>query len=352
MENIRELKSRLDSHDMYGMITAMPSHLEEGLELGLRVNLQSLEKAAFHAVVIAGMGGSAIAGDIIRSYLVGQIEVPLYVCRHYRLPNFVNKRTLVICSSYSGETEETLSAYDDALLRGANVIAIATGGKLAEKAALNEIPLIRITGGLPPRAALGYSVSSLLVILWRLGLCGDQCDNLRHAASAMKRWAVECAPENENNPALKLAREISGSIPIIYSGQDRLDAVATRFKGQLGENAKVLAFANVFPELSHNEIVGWDMFDDLGNKPSVVILRDSQDHKRIKARMDIVAQYLAERGVKVINLESRGGSDLEKILYLVQLLDFASYYLALLGGVDPFPIPAITFLKNRLSEIR
>lgn len=351
MENIQELKSRLDTRDMYGMIVDMARHLEDGLALGLEVDLQGLEEETFQTVVLAGMGGSAIGGDIVESYLRGQMAIPLRVCRHYRLPGFVNKKALVICSSYSGNTEETLAAFDDAVIRGAKIIVLSSGGKLQDKARAAEIPIVSITAGLPPRAALGYSVASLLVILWRLGLCDDQCDELRGSVASLRKWAPAYVPEYADNPALDLARQIQGSIPVIYSGYDKFDAVAGRFRTQANENAKTLAFSNVFPELSHNEIIGWDALSRLDGRFTVVILKDTQDHRRLKVRMEIVARYLKNKGIKVVVLESKPGTDLERIFYFVQLLDFTCYYLALLNGVDPFPITAIESLKDELSKI-
>jgi glucose/mannose-6-phosphate isomerase len=352
MDDILQLKKTLDPGNMYGMIAAMPDHLEEGMAVGRAVDLQRLEEETFHSVLVAGMGGSAIAGDIARSYLLDQLDISLGVCRHYRIPEFVNRRTLVIASSYSGNTEETLSAYDHALDRGAKLIAIATGGRLAEKAKADDVPLIKIKGGLQPRAALGYSLAPLLVILSRLGLCADQCPEIEDTAAALRRWAKMYAPESADNPALKLARDIHGTIPIIYAGYDRFDAVAYRFKCQINENAETPAFANAFPELNHNEIVGYQKLDGLDKKFTVVILKDNLDHKRIKARMEIMAQYLRDKGVGVTTLDSRPGSDLARIFYFIQLGDFTSYYLALLNGLDPTPVKAIDYLKDKLSKVK
>ncbi|OGC94328.1 MAG: bifunctional phosphoglucose/phosphomannose isomerase [candidate division Zixibacteria bacterium RBG_16_53_22] len=351
MDDIMQLKMALDSRDMYGMIAGMPDHLEEGLAIGRSVDLRNLEAETFHSVLVAGMGGSAIAGDIAKSYLLDQLDIPLWVCRHYDMPEFVNKRTLVIASSYSGNTEETLSAYDRALDRGARVIAISTGGKLAEKAAADDVPLMRIKPGLQPRAALGYSLAPLLMVLSRFGLCQDQGHDILVAAASMRRWAKAYAPDSVDNPALQLARELRGTIPIIYAGYDRFDAVAYRFKCQVNENAETPAFANVFPEFNHNELVGYRGLYGLNDTFSVVILRDNQDHRRIKARMDIVTLLLKEKGIKVLTLESHPGSELERIFYFIQLLDFASYYMALLNGLDPYPVQAIDHLKNELSKV-
>ncbi len=348
MTEITELKEKLDPRDMYGLIRSMPVHLEEGLRLGRAADLKRLESETFHSVVVAGMGGSAIAGDIARSYLYRSIQIPIEVCRHYRLPGFVNRKTLVICSSYSGNTEETLAAYDNAYDDHARIIAITSGGKLCQRAESDGIPIIKIKGGLPPRAALGYSLASLLIALERLGLCGEQSEAISETAGLMKSWLK--LYEGEKNQALSLAQELYGAIPIIYSGYEKFDAVATRFKSQICENAEMLAFANVFPEQNHNELMGFRNLYELDKKLTIVILKDIQEHRRIRARMEIVSQYLKDKGLKIISLECRPGRDLDRIFYFIQYLDFTSYYLALLNDVDPTPVAAIDYLKNKLAD--
>jgi glucose/mannose-6-phosphate isomerase len=350
MVDIQGLKEKHDSHDMHGLIKAMPFHLEEGVSLGRQADLKGLEQETFHSVVVAGMGGSAIAGDIIRSYLYRLIQIPFMVCRYYRLPAFVNRKTLVICSSYSGNTEETLAAYDNALDNGAHIIAITSGGKLAQKAEYDGVPVVKIKGGLPPRAALGYSIAPLLMILARLGLCEGQSEEILQTVASMKNRIKDYESTDEKNPAVALALQIHGTIPIIYSGYEKFDAVATRFKGQISENAKTLAFTNVFPEQNHNELVGWNKLYDFDENFTIIVLKDIQEHKRIKARIDIVAQYLKDKGFKIINLENRAGQDLERIFYFIQYLDFTSYYLSLLNGVDPYPVTAIDYLKDQLTN--
>ncbi len=350
MAEMAALKNNLDSGDMYGLIRSMPAHMEDGLRIAQAADLKGLEMETFHSVAVAGMGGSAIAGDIARSYLYRTLQIPFVVCRHYRLPGFVNRKALVICSSYSGNTEETLAAYDNAMDDFAKVIVITSGGKIYDKAMADGVPVIKIKGGLQPRAALGYSIAPLLILLGRLGLCEDQSRAVSRTAASMKSWADQYKSDDNNNPALLLAKQIYGTIPVIYSGYERTDAVATRFKGQISENAETLAFANVFPEQNHNELVGWNNTYGANDKFTVIMLRDVQEHKRIALRMEIVAAYLRDKGIKVIALENRDGDDLERIFYFIQMLDFTSYFLALLNGVDPTPVAPIDYLKNRLKD--
>jgi glucose/mannose-6-phosphate isomerase len=348
MTKISALKEKYDPGNMYGLIASMPVHLEDGLKLGQAADLKGLELETFHSVVVAGMGGSAIAGHIARSYLYRSMQIPFEICRHYRLPGYVNRKTLVVCSSYSGNTEETLAAYDNAFDERAKIIVITSGGLLCQKAESDGFPIIKIKEGLPPRAALGYSLAPLLIILERLGLCGEQSEAISQTANLMKSWLK--LYEGEENQAFSLAKEIHGTIPIIYSGYERFDAVATRFKSQICENAEMLAFANVFPEQNHNEIMGFNKMYDLDKKLTIIILRDIQEHKRIVARMEVISQYLRDKGLKVLTLDSRPGQDLNRIFYFIQYLDFASYYLALLNGVDPCPVAAIDYLKNKLAD--
>jgi len=350
MDNIGDLIKQYDSCDMIKMISSMPDQLEEGISIGKSADLMGLETETFHSLILAGMGGSAIAGDLLKSLLISEIQIPFIVQRNYRLPCFVNKKALVICSSYSGNTEETLSAFEDAQAGGSHIIAISTGGKLAVKAVANKVPMIALPEGLPPRAALGYSFASLMHILWRLGLCGNADEDVITAARAMRDRHPLYRPESENNPALELARKIRGRIPIIYAGQDSLDAVAARFKGQVNENAESLAYTGVFPECNHNEIVGWGGLNGIKDKFVAIIIKDPGDHKRVLKRFEIVGEYLRSQGIEVVELVTEDGPEISRLFLMIQLIDYCSYYLALLNGVDPYTIEAIDNLKRKLSE--
>jgi glucose/mannose-6-phosphate isomerase len=351
MDKITELKDRLDTGDMYSKIASMPDHLMEGTQIAQGADLRGLEEETFRSLVVSGMGGSAIGGEIAKSYLIQDLQIPFIVQRHYGLPGFVNKRSLVICSSYSGNTEEVLAAYDEASSRGASIISITSGGTLGEKSMADKHPLVIIPGGLPPRAALGYSFAPLLTVMFRLGICPQPFEAMKEAAGAMRERLLSFSPENSDNPALELAGRIHGTIPVIYGGADNLDAAANRFKCQICENAECLAFANVFPESNHNELVGWGELYGLKDRLSAVMLRDQGDHPRIRARMDIVSERLRSMGCRVIDIRAKKVSRLTRIFRLIQLLDFASYYLALLNGRDPTPVEAIDLLKMKLAKI-
>jgi len=231
--------------------------------------------------------------------------------------------------------------------------AVSTGGLLEEVAKLNDIPLAMIPPGMQPRAALGYSFSMLLLFLEKIGLLNGVTENLENVAAKLKSYRdnyIEDYPADKNM-AKKLAERLHGNIPIIYSGPTLTDAVGARWKGQICENSKVLAFANQFAEFNHNELVGW--FKDtkqLAGNLVAVVLRDFEDYPQIKSRMDIVKNILEELEVEVIEIYSRGDDRLERMFSLIQIGDFVSYYLAVLREVDPSPVEVIQRLKAALAE--
>ena len=205
MAEILHLKNSLDSKDMFGMIQSMPDHLIDGISIGQSADLHSLELESFNNIVVSGMGGSAIGGDIVRCYLSSELQIPFQVQRHYALPGCVNLKTLVICSSYSGNTEETISAYGNVLDNGAKIVVISTGGKLGEMAAKDGVPLIKIKPGLPPRAALGYSVAPLLMLLYRLGLSQFSKEEIEEQQT--KRLIINLEKKAMTNKPIKAANQ-------------------------------------------------------------------------------------------------------------------------------------------------
>ena len=338
---------------MYNRIFDFPENMEDSVRIAKKWKVEPADFSDIKNIVIVGMGGSAIGGDLVRSFLRDKILVPFEICRHYKLPEYVDDESLVIVSSYSGNTEETLSALDDALGRKAMLAAVSTGGLLEEVAKLNDIPLAMIPPGMQPRAALGYSFSMLLLFLEKIGLLNGVTENLENVAAKLKSYRdnyIEDYPADKNM-AKKLAERLHGNIPIIYSGPTLTDAVGARWKGQICENSKVLAFANQFAEFNHNELVGW--FKDtkqLAGNLVAVVLRDFEDYPQIKSRMDIVKNILEELEVEVIEIYSRGDDRLERMFSLIQIGDFVSYYLAVLREVDPSPVEVIQRLKAALAE--
>jgi glucose/mannose-6-phosphate isomerase len=269
------------------------------------------------------------------------------------LPGFAGRRSLVIVSSYSGDTEETVSAYKDARAKGARIVAVTSGGRIGMMAGRDGFPVITMPVGLPPRCALGYSFFSILMLLCAIGVVGDKSEDMDETIRVMgdlrsKRlaWHVK----GKNNIAKNIAGRLYRKYVVIYSGQERMDAVAARWRGQLAENSKTMASSHVIPEMNHNEIVGWGYPGRLIENSAVIMLKDKGDHPRISLRMDITRNIIRRSGVEVTELESMGESALARMFSLAYVGDFVSFYLAILNGIDPTPVRMIDYLKKELAK--
>ncbi len=348
----KDLIEKLDPHRMYDLIWKFPSQLEDAFKIAESVDISKIDPAKIENVIVAGMGGSAIGGDLVRSYLFDQIKLPFFICRNYFLPNFSGEKSLVFVSSYSGNTEETISAYDQAKKRNAQIVSLSSGGKTEKKAKEDGFCLVKVPKGYQPRAALGYSFVPILSILSRLGLCPDKKNDIEKTIEFLSENLplFKIQKKTNDNPAKRLAEKIFQKIPIIYSSNDFFDAVAYRWKGQLCENSKTLAFCNVFPEFNHNELVGWNILSGLEGKLIVIFLKDKGDLLRIKKRMDIVKKIIQNKNFEVVEVESKGPDLLARIFSLIQLGDFVSFYLAILNQVDPTPVEVIDYLKKELEK--
>ena len=351
MPDFASLKKQYDEQGMYDKIVEFPTQFKKGWEIGQAADLPKIDPNAVKNIVVCGLGGSAIGGDLVRSYLAYQIAMPMQICRHYKVPEFVDRQTLCIISSYSGNTEETLAAYEDAKNRGAMILAITSNGKLKEKALADGFKVVQIPPGFPPRAALGYSFVPMLVALSRMGFFPDINADIQAALSFMKENVKTFSLDRADNIAMQTAQKMYEKFPLIYGGQDHIDAVAVRFKGQICENAKQLAFFNFFPEFNHNELVGWGDMEPFRDKLYVVILGDNADHERVSIRMKIVAEIIREKGIEVLEYESSGPNLLARMFSLIQFGDFTSLYLALLNKVDPTPVKVIDYLKDKLAKV-
>lgn len=347
-ENIKSI----DVSGMYDKIYNFPEQLEEAAEIGRNLNPDMNYFSGIKNIIVIGMGGSAIGGDLVRSYLADKINVPFYICRHYRLPQFVNQNSLVIGSSYSGNTEESLSAFDDAITRKAKIACITTGGELGRLALQNNYLTAQLPKGYPPRAALGFSFVPLLFLLSKLGFAPGVEDDITALIGQLKSSREDYSIETDfdKNRAKSLAAKLYGKIPIIYTGPELIDAIGTRWKGQICENAKCLAFNNQFAEFNHNELVGWNVIDAYRDKIVVIYLKDTDDHARISKRMSIVKQIIKREKVEVIEVESKGAFPLKRMFSLIQAGDFTSFYLAILNNIDPTPVKVIDFLKDELTK--
>ncbi len=340
---------KYDKSNMYDNIKEFYNQLNVGLNIGKKADLPDISAKSISNIALAGMGGSAIGGELLKSFLSSELKIPFIIHRNYNIPSVINGNSLLICSSYSGGTEETLSAFESGQNAGCKIICLTTGGELGKKAKEHGYTTVNIPSGMMPREALGLSFTPLLTIFGRLGLCRDYSDDVLTCAEKLKTWAEEYAFENEANRAFGLAQKLAGKIVIIYSGPDYFDAVGLRLKGQISENAKQHAFSNVFPEFNHNELVGWELSPKITDRFAVVILRDKQDHPKIAKRMDIVKDIIEDKGISVNEIISRGDTLLSRIFSLIQLGDYVSYYMALINGIDPTPISVIDYMKSRLK---
>ncbi len=347
----RQKWASIDSADMLGHIVNFPDQCRKAWEESAGFELPSAYRDA-REVIILGMGGSAIGGDLVAALVKYECPAPIYVCRDYRIPRWVGSRTLAIGSSYSGNTEETLSAFREALNAGAMGVAVTTGGKLGELAAEKGIPVWRIGYRGQPRAVLGYSFLFLLRVLEKAGLVGDKTQDLAGAIALMERLQERIGPDVplEDNPAKQIALTLHGKLPVIY-GAGHLAPVARRWKGQFNENSKNWAFFEEMPELNHNAVLGYSNPEALRKTPVVVLLASGLDHPRHEHRFAITGEILEEKGVPHVKLTPEGSTPLEQMLWSIHFGDFVSFYLALLNGVDPTPVDTISYLKRRLAEL-
>lgn len=321
----------------------------------LGVSYREVERCQkpYNNVMVSGLGGSAIGGDILKAYAFPKASIPVLVNRDYTLPNFVNEATLFVAVSYSGNTEETLQAYQHAKSRRAQILVISSGGKLARAARDDGYPVVSIPGGLSPRAASGFLLAPLLLSLESLGVLQDVKSDIAETASVLERLRGLLHPghEGQNNPAQTIASTLKEAIPVIWGSANCTEAAALRWKAQINENAKSPAYYNVFPELNHNEIVGFEAPLDLLAHMVIIILKDRYDHERVQQRMRITRSLIEDKVKKVIELESAGESLLARLYSLIYIGDYASYYLALEYGIDPTPVKVIDYLKQELAKI-
>jgi len=339
---------QFDTQQMWDLLAGFPNQWDEAIKITEELDLR-LDPERIENVCIAGMGGSAIGGDLIRAYSSDSCPVPVHVNRDYAVPGWVDERTLFIASSFSGNTEETLSALTLAVERGAQPAAVTSGGELLRKAVREQFDCIKIPGGMPPRAALGYNFVSLFRIFQQLDYLDEGDEALSETEVLLSDQGALLA-DLEESEALALARDLMDSLPIIYSNSTLLEPVNLRWRCQFEENSKILAYGNTLPEMNHNEIVGWEHIAHLTGRLSVILLIDEQEDPRITKRMHIVKELIEDQASSLTILKARGESRLSRMFSLVQFADWTSYYLAILNEVDPTPIAKIDLLKSKLSE--
>lgn len=347
LDNLAEIK-RIDKDNMLSFCIEAPRHYEKAVKMAREVSTDYLKPKT---IIVAGMGGSAISGELLKDLMRDKITTPIEVCREYTLPAYANEESLVFIVSYSGETEETLNCFLDAVKRKCMIFCISSGGSILKAAEKLKMPALKIPKDIPPRAALPYLFAPLLIFLEKLGLASDTSKEIFETITVLKQICDENAPEKplKENFSKEIAIKIDGTVPVIY-GFGLYRSVAQRFKQQLNENSKIPAFWNSFPELNHNEIVGWEKPEKLAKFFSALIIREKAETKEIKCRIEATKEILNTKVAGIHEVWSRGTGKLAKMLSATLIGDFISVYLAILRGVDPTPVETISLLKRKLEK--
>lgn len=335
--------TRIDQSKMIKYILEFPNQLRTILD-----SYNSYEPFGVEDVCICGVGGSAIAGDILSDYLFDISTSPVFVMRSTHLPKWVRKDTLVIVVSYSGNTIETLASFKDALRRGCRIVCITSGGKLMEICHSLSLQYLELPKNIMPRAAIGYLLGALAIVLDREGIASIVSE-LKSKLSELESYVRVCTPEipSNSNEAKKLAKRLYGHLPVICT-QRNLRAIAARWQSQINENAKMLAFHSEMPEMNHNQIVGW-LEGEYGPECLPVFLRGSSTDSVLSTMIDVTIRMFERSNSNAVIVDIPGEDILSCILNGIALGDFVSYYLAILKGIDPTPIHSISELKSNLS---
>ena len=338
----------VDKNGMLNFCVNAPKHYREAAQIAEKITVNYPKP---DNIIVAGMGGSGIGGDLLKDWAKNKAKVPIEVNRDYHLPAYANEKTLVLITSYSGDTEESLSAFLDALKRKCMVYCVSSGGALLKYAEKLKVPYLKVPGGMPPRAALPYLFVPLLVFMEKAGLVTGVSEELAEAVKVLEKISRDNAPEKpaKDNFSKTLALNIGETVPVVY-GFGVYRSVAQRFKQQFNENSKSPAKWEYFPELDHNEIVGWEGSGKSGACFSVIFIRDADEPVEIKSRIETTKQIMAQAGLKMFDVKAQGRSALAKMLSTIVVGDFASVYLAMLRGVDPTPVKTINHLKDALKE--
>ena len=347
LDDIEKIKA-IDRSNMIGFCVNSAKLYSEAADLAAKIQV-SYPKP--DNIIVAGMGGSGIGGDLLKDWARNKTEIPIEVNREYNLPAYAGKKTLVLLTSYSGDTEESLGAFLDALKRKCMIFCVSSGGALLENAKRLKLPFLKVPSGMPPRAALPYLLVPLFIYLEKAGIVQGAKDELQEAIKLLEKINIDNGPENpaKTNFAKTLALSIGKTVPVTY-GYSFYRSVAMRFKQQFNENSKIPSKSEVFSELNHNEIVGWERAGELSKSFTCIFIRDKEEPVEIKSRIEITKEVMEQEGVKILELQAQGESMLAKMLSTICIGDFTSNYLAFLHGVDPTPVKTITYLKDTLNH--
>ncbi|MBM3699955.1 MAG: bifunctional phosphoglucose/phosphomannose isomerase [Actinobacteria bacterium] len=352
LDNLEEIK-QLDRQDMLGVEEDFYNQLKEAARIAGDANIDSIKGAGFCGLAILGMGGSGFTGDIIKNLIKDSVQIPVEVVKSYELPAFIKKGWLAVAVSYSGNTEETIAAVNEAMLRGCEVLAVSAGGEIKKIARRHNKCHVGLPQGYQPRGAAGYLFFTTLLILKKAQIAAIKSDDIQETLELInQKKAMYLRDVNTgNNPAKQLAVHMYGRLPVIYGVCGYLSAVAYRWKCEINENAKCPAFWAEFPELNHNETVGWQNLADISEKMILIVLKDSSFSKKLIVRQEITANLIRQSFADVLEIEAEGKSVLAKAASVMYLGDIASVYLALLYNTDPTPVDRILALKAELAKL-
>jgi glucose/mannose-6-phosphate isomerase len=334
-----------DPQGMLGDVLAQPHQVQDAL---WRVESAAIPRADRPlGLVVCGMGGSAIGGDLAAAAIGTRAAAPIVTVRGYELPRWVGADTLAVCASYSGNTEETLHCFRQAGAAGASRVVVTTGGELAAAAREAGVPVIGVPSGMQPRAAVVYMTVAALECAASAGVVESLRSELDEAGQILAELAAAWGPDAEGEPEpMALARRLAGRIPVVYGGQVTT-APARRWRSQLNENSKIPAFFGELPEAHHNEVVGWHHAEA---PLTAVLLEAPGEHRRMTARFDVTAEIAAAAGLQVERVRSHGATPTARVMSLVLMGDLVSVYLGVLTGRDPTPVEEIEGLKRRLAQ--
>jgi len=323
------------------LISAFPANITEALAIAKQANFRQ-PKNEIHNIVICGMGGSGIGGKLVGKWIENEINVPILYAHDYRLPAFVSKNSLVIGSSYSGNTEETISTIKEAITKGAHIIGVCSGGEMQEICIKNDFDCVVVPGGNPPRTALAFSLVQLLNIFSKLGMISSKrLDEMETARQLIVGSEVEIKAK-----AREIASFLVGNVGVLY-GTTMYEPVLVRARQQFNENGKLLCWHHTLPEMNHNELVGWGGGDD---RFASLFFESEDIHPRNARRLEITKARIATMSSKNMVISPKGNNLIERSIYYINLVDWASLYLAELKNVDPIDIEIIDYLKSELAK--
>jgi len=352
LNNIKQIK-RLDPQGMLDIVYKWPEFIEDALNTNIKIPQQiQIQNQLINYqnkvenILICGMGGSAVSGDYLITYLENKINIPIFVRRNYSIPEFIDEQTLTILISYSGNTEETISCLIEAIQRNTMIVGIASGGKLLEFFSKNNLPYFKIPGGMQPRASFPLLLFPLLRILEEVGIYHLDNDVIKEIMKNIQAIREECKLDipTSDNPAKTIAKSLYKKIPVIWSPYK---CVGNRIKCQFNENSKIQAFCEEIPEFNHNHIVGWESYTE--ENPFVIFaLRFPSEHPNVSLRFEISMEMIHNK-VEIIEMSVKGSELLNQLIYATYMGDYVSIYLSILNNVDPNTVQSIDYLKHEME---